>query len=83
MAKAFHEDLGTISSILMITDPRAAFVMFSLCYVQRPSYVLCTVFPSPCILQHYAEFDIHTINALENIFGVRYFGGSISHLACH
>jgi hypothetical protein len=40
------------------------------------------VFPFPCILQHYAEFDIHTIATLEKLLGVGSFGDSMNHLAC-
>ncbi len=32
MAKAFHEDFGTISSLPMLVDPWATFMMLSLCY---------------------------------------------------
>jgi len=38
------------------------------------------MFPSPCILQHYIGFDIHTIIMLEKLLGAKSFGGSISHL---
>jgi hypothetical protein len=31
VVKAFHEDLGTISSLPMFVDPQAVFVMPSLC----------------------------------------------------
>jgi hypothetical protein len=54
--------------------------MFSLCYAQRPSYLLCAVFPSPSILQHYVEFDTHTIATLEKLLGAESFGGFIDHL---
>jgi hypothetical protein len=39
--------------------------------------------PSLGILQHYAEFDTCTIVMLEKLFGVKSFGVSIDHLACH
>jgi len=57
--------------------------MFSLCYAQRPSYLLCAVFPSPSILQHYVEFDTHTIATLEKLLGAQSFGGFIDHLVRH
>jgi hypothetical protein len=38
------------------------------------------VFPSLGILQHYVEFDTHTIIMLEKLLGVGSFGGSIGHL---
>jgi hypothetical protein len=39
------------------------------------------MFPSLGILQHYVEFDIHTIVMLEKLLGVGSFGGSTGHLA--
>jgi hypothetical protein len=39
------------------------------------------VFPFPGILQHYIEFNIHTIITLEKLLGARSFGGFIGHLA--
>jgi hypothetical protein len=39
------------------------------------------MFPSPNILHHYVEFDIHTIVTLEKLLGAGSFGGSIGHLA--
>ncbi len=56
-------------------------MMFSLCYAQRLGCLLCTMFPSLSILQHYAEFDTHAIVTLEKLLGVRSFGGFINHLA--
>jgi len=50
VVKALHEDLGTIFSLLMFINTHMAFAMFSLCYVQCPSYLFCIVFPSPNIL---------------------------------
>jgi hypothetical protein len=32
VTKVFHEDLGTIFSLLMVANLQMAFVMFSLCY---------------------------------------------------
>jgi hypothetical protein len=52
VAKVIHEDLGMISSFPMFADPQVAFVMSLLCYAQPSSYLLHTMFPSPCILQH-------------------------------
>ncbi len=40
------------------------------------------MFPSLNILQHYVKFDTCTIITLEKLFGARFFGGSINHLAC-
>jgi hypothetical protein len=57
-----------------------AFAMFSLCYAQRPSYLLRTMFPSLGILHHYVEFNTCTITTLEKLFGVGSFDGFISHL---
>jgi len=57
--------------------------MFSLNYAQHLGYLLCIVFPSPSILQHYAKFDIHTIATLEKLPGARSFGGFIGHLVFH
>jgi hypothetical protein len=50
VTKVLHEDLGTISSLPTLVDPQVAFVMFSLCYVQRLGYLLHILFPSPYIL---------------------------------
>jgi hypothetical protein len=38
------------------------------------------MFPSPCVLQHYVKFNIHSIATLEKILGVGFFGGFIGHL---
>jgi len=73
MVKVLHEDLGMISSLLILADPLAVFMMFSLCYVQRPSYLLHTMFPFPSILQHYAEFHTCTIITLEKFISARSF----------
>jgi len=35
------------------------------------------MFPSLNTLQHYVEFDIHTITTLKKLLGVKSFGGSI------
>jgi hypothetical protein len=53
-------------------------VMFSLCYAYQLGYLLQIAFPFPNILQHYVEFDIHTIIRLEKLFGVGFFGGFFS-----
>jgi hypothetical protein len=50
VAEVFHEDLETISNFLMLVDPRATFVMFSLCYAQCFGYLFHIMFPSPSIL---------------------------------
>jgi hypothetical protein len=39
------------------------------------------MFPFPGILQHYIEFNIHTITTLKKLFGAGSFGGFIGHLA--
>jgi hypothetical protein len=44
--------------------------------------LLHIVFQFLCILQHYTEFDIHTIISLEKLLGVRSFSGYINHLTC-
>jgi hypothetical protein len=80
VVEALHEDLGTISRLFMLVDFHAAFVMLSLFYAQRLSYLLHTMFPSPCILQHYVKFDTCTITTSQRLICVRFFGGSICHL---
>jgi hypothetical protein len=40
------------------------------------------MFPFLGILQHYIEFDIHTIATLEKLLGVESFNGYINHLTC-
>lgn len=69
MVKACHEDLGTISSFPMFANPHVTFTMFSLCFAQRFSYLLHTMFPSLGIFQHYVEFNIHTIVIIEKLLG--------------
>jgi hypothetical protein len=81
MVEVFHEDLGTIFSFLLLVDFHVAFVIFLLCYAQYLGYLFSIVFPSLGILQHYVEFDIHTIVMLEKLLGVGSFGGSTGHLA--
>jgi hypothetical protein len=80
MVKVLHEDLGMISSFFILADPHAVFMMFSLCYIQRPSYLFHTMFPSSSILQHYVEFHTRTIITLEKFISARSFGGSIDPL---
>ncbi len=79
--EVFQEDLSMIIN-LKLTNFQATFVMFSLCYAQRLSYLQCTVFPSLGILQRYTEFDVHIIVMLEKLLGSISFGTIISHLAC-
>ncbi len=67
MAKAFHEDLGTIYSLLMLVNPHVIFVM---CYAQHFGYLFRIVFPSHGILQHDVEFDTCTIVTLEKLLDV-------------
>ncbi len=57
--------------------------MLLLCYAQHPCYLFHTMFPSLGILQHYVEFNIHTIIMLEKLLGAGSFGGSIGHLVLH
>jgi hypothetical protein len=83
MSKDFYEDLGTISSLLMFATLQVAFAMLSLCYAQCPNYLFHRMFPSPCILLHYIEFDTRTITTLSKLLGVRSFDGSIGHLIHH
>jgi hypothetical protein len=83
MVKTLHENLEMTSNFLMFVDLQATFAIFSLCYAQRIHYLLCTMFPFPNILQHYIEFDIHTITMLEKLFGARSFNGFINHLTHH
>ncbi len=49
VVEAIHENFGMIFSLLM-------FAIFLLCYAQCYNYLFCTMFPSPCILQHYVEY---------------------------
>jgi len=79
MVKAFHKDLGTISSLPMLVYPHVTFAMLLLCYAQCLSYLLRTIFSSPDILQHYIEFDTRTIAMLEKLLGVGSFDDSIGH----
>jgi hypothetical protein len=83
MAKARHKDFKTKSSFPMFTNLHVAFAMLLLCYAQHWGYLLCVMFPSPDILQHYVEFDIRTIITLKKLLVARSFGGSTSHLVCH
>ncbi len=69
-----------ISSLFMLADSYAAFVMLSLFYTQRLSYLVHTMFPSSCILQHYVKFDTCTIVTSQKLLCAISFGGSISHL---
>jgi hypothetical protein len=55
--------------------------MFLLHYAQCSNYLFCTVFPSPYILQHYVEFDIHTIVTIEKLLGEIFFGGFTDHIS--
>jgi hypothetical protein len=57
--------------------------MLSLCYAQRPSYFLHLMFPSLNILQHYVEFNTHTIFTLKKLLGVGSFHGFFDHLVHH
>jgi hypothetical protein len=81
VVEVFHEDIGMMFSLLMVANPRVAFVMFLSCYAQCSNYLFHTIFPSPDILQYYVEFNIHTMATLEKLFSEGSFGGSIIHLA--
>ncbi len=70
VAEAFHEDLGTMYSLLMLVNPHVIFVMFSLCYAQRLDYLLRIVFSFHGILQHNIEFNTCTIIMLEKLLDV-------------
>ncbi len=48
--EALQEDFNMIANLPMLVDSQTTFAMFSLCYAQRPSYLQCIIFPSPCIL---------------------------------
>jgi hypothetical protein len=41
------------------------------------------MFPSPCILQHYVQFDTHTKTMLEKNLFMGSFSGFIGHLVHH
>jgi hypothetical protein len=56
--------------------------MFSFCYAKNLNYLERTVFPSPCILQHYTKFDTCTISMLEKLSGLGSFGTIVGHLVC-
>jgi hypothetical protein len=57
VVKAFHEDLGTISNLLMFINLQATFMMFSLCYALHPGYLFCIVF-------HLQVFCSITLNSI-------------------
>jgi hypothetical protein len=71
--KALHEDLGMIFCLPMLANLQVAFTMLSLCYTQCAGYLFHTMFPSPCILQQYVEFNTYTIVMLEKILNVGSF----------
>jgi hypothetical protein len=58
VAEVFYEDFGMISNLPMLVNLQATFVMLLLCYAQCHGYLLCIMFPSSSILQHYTKFDI-------------------------
>ncbi len=45
VTEVLYEDLGTIFNLPVFVNPPVAFVMLLLCYTQRPSYLLRTMFP--------------------------------------
>ncbi len=57
--------------------------MLLFCYAQWLNYLQHVVFPSPCILQRYIEFHVHTIVMLEKLLRYGSFGTIVGHLACH
>ncbi len=79
MAETFHEDLRMIFNFPMLVDLQTAFAMFLLCHAEHLSNLFHTMFPFLGILQHYIEFNIHTIVTLEKLFGVGSFSGFIDH----
>ncbi len=79
VVEAFHEDLGTIFSFPMLADAHSTFVKFLLRYAQHLGYLFCIMFLSLYILQHYIEFNTHTLVSLEKLLDVKSFGGSIGH----
>ncbi len=78
--KALQEDPSTIANPPMLIKPQAMFVMCSFCYAQCPSYLLCIVSMSPCILQHCTKFDSCTMVTLENLSIAKSFGIMVGHL---
>jgi len=50
MSKVLQEDFNMIANLPMLVDSQTTFAMFSLCYAQRPNYLQCIIFLSPCIL---------------------------------
>ncbi len=69
VAHAVQGDFNTIVSFPMFINPQATSRMFSLCYAQHPCYILCIIFMSPSVLQHYAKFDLLTMVMLEKLLG--------------
>jgi hypothetical protein len=57
--------------------------MFMFYYAQWPNYLQCIVFPSLGILQHYIEFNVHTIVMLEKILVLGLFNTIMGHLVRH
>jgi hypothetical protein len=45
--------------------------------------MICIVFSSPNIIQHYVKFNLHTIVTLEKLLGMGSFGTIMDHLVCH
>jgi hypothetical protein len=45
--------------------------------------MMCNLFSSPNIVQHYVKFNLHTIVTLEKLLGTRSFGTIMDHLVCH
>ncbi len=50
VAKALHEDFGTIFNFLMFANLHVTFAMLSLCYAQCLGYLFHTMFPFLSIL---------------------------------
>jgi len=65
----------------MFVNLQATFEIFSFCYARCLGNLLHIIFSSPSMLQHYAKFDLHTMNTLERLLGVGSFSIMVGHLA--
>jgi hypothetical protein len=45
--------------------------------------MMCTIFSSPNIVQHYVKFNLHAITTLEKLLDMRSFDTIMDHLVCH
>jgi hypothetical protein len=80
IGETFKKNLNTIISFIMLVDPHVTFALFSFCYAQHLSYLLCIVFMFLGILWYYVKFNLHTIVMLEKLLGSRSFGIMMGHL---